>query len=90
MRLGDWMRFSADFMGPGAIAPVTRNNAVSTKKRLEADASPSDLALHHSWQEPSSTDQTQIEWRDQRQVERYLGRSMDPFEWQGVKNGKHT
>jgi len=91
MRLGDWIKFSADFMGPGAISSSPRNNAVDTKSKIQADASPSDLAYHHLWKEPSSTDQTQIDWNDKRQVEGYLARNMDPFEWQGVEgNGSHT
>jgi len=72
---------SADFLAPGAaLAPVARNNAVDTKKKLEADASPSDLASHHLWSEPSSTDVTIRRWGQKRKLEKQLHRNMDPFE----------
>lgn len=47
---------------------------------IAADASPSDLASHHLWQEPSSTDADILNWRAKRLREKMLRRNMDPFE----------
>lgn len=68
------LQASAMGMGPGAIgtsAPV---------RHVEADASPSDLASHHTWQEPSSTDVTIKNWRAKRQIEKQMGRNLELFE----------
>lgn len=86
MKLLDLIKFSADFMSPGAaLAPTARNNAVETKKKLEADASPSDLASHHTWQEPSASDVTIKNWQRKRVVERIKGRNLDPFEMMAAR-----
>lgn len=79
---------SADGLGPGAVGvstPAQGGVSPSMKKRrglsqVAADASPSDLASHHTWVEPSSTDTTILNWREKRQLERRKGRNMDPFE----------
>lgn len=86
MRIRDLIKFSADFISPGAAhAPIVRHQAV--KKRhslalapgLRADASPSDLASHYTWQEPSASDAAIRNWRTKRAVEK-VRRNLDPFE----------
>ena len=47
---------------------------------IAADASPSDLASHHVWQEPSASDTIILSWRNKRMREKMLRRNMDPFE----------
>ncbi len=79
------MKFSADSLGSGAV--LTTQIKPKSVRTLESDASPSDVAHHHSFLEPSATDTLQREWEDQRQVERRIGRSMDPFEWKAVTGG---
>lgn len=84
------LHLSSDGMGPGAVGVSVPNGGVispSMKKmggltQVAADASPSDLASHHLWREPSSTDTTIRNWRAQRVMEKRLGRGMDPFETQ--------
>lgn len=49
-------------------------------EHLHADASPSDLASHHLFEEPSSTDVTIRNWRSKRVLESGMRRNMDPFE----------
>lgn len=51
-----------------------------TSEHIKADASPSDMASHHLWQEPSSTDVTINQWRSKRVLEKQMRRNMDPFE----------
>ena len=81
MTLLELLKFSADSMSPGAIAPAVRNRAVRPGDRgMEADTSASDLASHHTWEEPSASDDTIKRWLEQRIIERRLGRSLDPFE----------
>lgn len=119
MRIRDWLRFSADFMSPGAAhAPTARHHAVMSphmKKTgghtrpsvgkehvghspkttmsirhphgghvryptFKADASASDLASHHTWQEPSASDLTIRNWRAKRLIERTKRRNLEPFE----------
>lgn len=75
MNLQTLLRFSADYMGPGAAL-----TSVVRQKKLEADASPSDLASHHLYEEPSSTDDTIRRWRSKRVQEKALRRNKDPFE----------
>jgi hypothetical protein len=79
---------SADSLGPGAVGVSTPAQGVvspSMRKRrgltqVAADASPSDLASHHTWLEPSSTDTTILHWRAKRELEKRKGRNLDPFE----------
>lgn len=96
MRLRDLIKFSADYLSPGAAhAPVVRHQAVSTHLKkvkvktrpalalapgLRADASPSDMASHKTWQEPSTSDVTIKNWRAKRLVEKIKRRNLDPFE----------
>ena len=76
-----------------AHAPVVRHHAVTTKKLrsgpnqalslspgLIADASASDLANHHSMDEPSASDVQMLHWRTKRVFERIRKRNMDPYE----------
>lgn len=66
-------------------APHASGGHMGKKKmfsEVDADASPSDLASHHLWQEPSSTDVTAQQWEAKRQMEKRMGRNMDPFESQ--------
>jgi hypothetical protein len=78
-----------------AHAPTARHHGVVSKNMkkmkgktrqslalspgLRADASPSDLASHHTWQEPSASDSTIKNWRAKRVLEKTLGRNLDPF-----------
>ena len=79
---------ASDGLGPGAIGVSTPGTGVispSMKKRkgmtqVAADASPSDLASHHTWLESSSTDTTIRKWDAKRALEKEKGRNMDPFE----------
>jgi hypothetical protein len=49
-------------------------------ENVAADASPSDLASHHTWQDPSASDVTIRNWRNKRQTEKTIRRNMDPFD----------
>ncbi len=79
---------SSGGMGPGSIAvPVYQGGVISPDMRrrkgmtqIASDASPSDLAQHHTWQEPSSTDVTVRQWERKRALEKQMGRNLDPFE----------
>jgi hypothetical protein len=64
---------SGDSMGPGAVGV--------SKYNVKADASSSDLASHHSMDQPSALDQTQIRWREKRQVEHSIGRNLELYEF---------
>jgi hypothetical protein len=88
------MKLAADGMGPGAVGVSTANNAVIStdmkRKRgmtqVAADITPSDMASHHLWQEPSSTDTTIKDWRQKRQAERFqFHRNIGLFEWEAEK-----
>lgn len=68
--------------GTGVVSPSMRQYKGLTQ--VEADASPSDLATHHSYQEPSASDITIKNWHMQIVIEKSLGRSMDPFETQAT------
>jgi len=59
----------------GRTRPVFRSS-----EHIRADASPSDLASHHLYEEPSSTDVTIQQWRNKRVLEKARRRNMDPFE----------
>lgn len=87
-------------MGHGDVGVKTRHHGVvsphmkkfggrtrfaPSRHHVEADASPSDLASHHLWEEPSATDTTAREWLDKRVMEKQRGRNMDPFEYQAEK-----
>lgn len=81
--------FSAsDGLGPGSIGVSTPHMGVISpdmKKRggltqVAADSSSTDLAQHHTWEEPSSTDTSILRWRTKRALEHQLGRNADPFE----------
>lgn len=62
----------------GVISPSMKQRKGMTQ--VAADASPSDLASHHLWQEPSSTDVTMKAWDAKRALEKQKGRNVDPFE----------
>jgi hypothetical protein len=79
---------ASDGLGPGSIGVSTPQMGVTSpdmKRRhgltqVAADSSASDLAQHHTWQEPSSTDTTIMKWNAKRALEKNMGRSVDPFE----------
>jgi hypothetical protein len=87
----DILKMAADGMGPGAIGVSTPATGVISpdmrkkqgKTQVEADASPSDLASHHTWKEPSATDVTIRLFRKKRQREAELHRNMEVMEWEG-------
>jgi hypothetical protein len=94
MKIRDLIKFSADFLSPGAAhAPSVRHHGVvsrhmkkmklrtrpSISDHIKADASPSDLASHHTWQEPSASDLTIKNWRNKRRIEKTIRRNLDPF-----------
>lgn len=83
MNLLSWLRLSADNMAPGAVESYGVRMMRKLRKRrtpIAADASPSDLASHHTWQEPSASDVTIRKWQRKRQLEKAKGRNLDPFE----------
>jgi hypothetical protein len=49
-------------------------------EHIKADASASDLASHHTWQEPSASDVTIRNWRNKRQIEKGKHRNLEAFE----------
>ena len=58
----------------------TRPSFKRMPEHIRADASPSDLASHHSYEEPSATDVTIQRWWLKRAQEKVKGRNMEPFE----------
>lgn len=70
----------AGHTGGGDVGKARGHGGFGKHHHLSADASPSDLASHHLWQEPSSTDVTIQNWRAKRQLEKKMGRNLDPFE----------
>jgi len=93
MNMVEILRLAADGLGPGAIGVSTPGSGVTSpsmrrtrgRTQVEADASPSDLASHHLYRDPSATDTTILDWRAKRQMEKQLHRNMDPFEWDAEK-----
>src|SRR5258706_7223042 len=67
---------------PGArrMKKLKQRTSLALSPRLTADASSSDLASHHIWQEPSASELTIRNWRSKRIIERTKRRNLDPFE----------
>ena len=53
---------------------------VHLRQPIHSDSSSSDLASHHTWEEPSASDVRIKNWREQRKLEKQKGRHLELYE----------
>jgi hypothetical protein len=73
----------------GKGLPITHVKVHLVKPHfIKADASASDVANHHSMQEPSASDVQMLHWKTKRVFEKIRKRNLDPYE--ALKASKET